>query len=209
MSSPLTFRFRTAQGHDYTIDANPASQFCDLAHELRAYDAKLPEELEFYYHGRLIPDSTSVTAIEIDPNSPNIIVKPKAVIQHAPRDRYRLPPRGDTLRNKPVPPDIDDRIDLLMDIGALSREDCLDALETSFFDVPCAARLLMKDLFEFEVREETPEPPVDISDIIREHQEVIDDLVLRTSREQLDVAQVLGSCDWDPEKALDILMEMD
>jgi hypothetical protein len=138
---------RTSAGQTFRIEANPARPLTDLSIELQ-HMMNIVEPLEFYLRGEVVPITSLVGDINLGPED-YLTVRTRRVPRAqasapARRARRRLPARDGVARRED-PPDFYRKVELLMDLGDFSREQCEKALRDSFYNTDRATRFLIAD----------------------------------------------------------------
>jgi hypothetical protein len=134
--------FRTPDGWAFPLELNPGMAFSDVATILQD-QLDTSEPLEFFYQGTCLAMDRLVGSLDISTEE-HITVK----VTHSrstatvPRPRRPLPQR-DVVRHSVPPPDFYQRVELLMEIGDFSREDCENALRQSFYNPDRASMYLL------------------------------------------------------------------
>jgi hypothetical protein len=202
--------FRISGGAVHELPYNPAALFQELAAQLQ-YQMDTAVPLAFYLRGQPLSMTAQVSDVPIRATDYITVLRPSDPHGHATSARgYRetraLPPRDELPDLAQEPPDLSEKVGVLMELGAglFSVEQCQAALRSAFYN-PDRATMYLFAAPAPEPREHTAEGR---SPIAPGDADVVQEIAEETSRDPRIVAQVYIMANRDRDNTYRTLMNL-
>jgi hypothetical protein len=175
----------------FQVPANPEMQLSDAEDQLRV-NSQIQGDIYFTLRGKPLDKSLHLRELDLGDSS-FISVRsgvpapePKRQVRQKVRDpTFNIFRRGRLTDRLPPPADFEARIAVLQDVADFSREDCVEALQNSFYDVNRACSVLIAKAAPQAQHDSHP-----VSDFVRLHKDTIDELCKTTTLTRAEVIQL-------------------